>query len=77
LLQQFKNAGTFELATILLVRSHQIWLIIKIINIHHIYTLKYPNYDVTKNKTEVKTIYILFSLNGRAGSNKILPTIVP
>jgi len=61
LLQQFKNAGTFEHAIILLVRSHQIWLFIKIVNTHHIYTIKYPNYDVTKKKTEIKK-FIFFSV---------------
>jgi hypothetical protein len=31
----------------------------------HIYGLKYPYYDVNKNKIE-KTLLVLFGLNGRA-----------
>lgn len=47
-LQLFKNEGTFQNAIILLVRCYYIWLFIKIINKHHIYGLKHPNYDVNK-----------------------------
>jgi hypothetical protein len=35
----------------------------------HVYRLKYPNYDVNKNKIEIKILQILFGLNGNAVSN--------
>jgi hypothetical protein len=38
-----------------------------------IYGLIYPNYDVNKNKVEIKTLYILLVLNGQAGSNNVIP----
>jgi hypothetical protein len=51
-LQHFENTGTFENAIIMLVRSHYIWLFIKIIKFYHIYRLIYQNYDLNKNKIE-------------------------
>jgi len=57
-LQHFENTGTFENAIILLVRSHYIWLFIKIIKLHHIYGLIYQNYDV--NKTKIEKLFIFF-----------------
>jgi hypothetical protein len=39
----------------------------------HIYGLKYPNYDVNKNKVEIKTLHILLGLNGQAGLNNVNP----
>ena len=35
--------------------------------------MKYPNYDVNKNKVEIKTLHILLGLNGQAGSNNVNP----
>jgi hypothetical protein len=35
----------------------------------HIYGLKYPNYDVNKNETEIKALHKLFGLSGNAVSN--------
>ena len=52
---------------ILLVTSQNICPFIKIINMRHIYRLKYPNYVVNKNKNS----HILLGLNGHAGSNKL------
>ena len=37
----------------------------------HIYWLKYQNYDVNKNKMEMKTLHILPGLNEHAGSYKV------
>jgi hypothetical protein len=61
-LGQFKNIGTYERAIILVVRSHWVWLFIKIINMHNIYGLKYPNYDVNKNEIEMELrfLFVLF-----------------
>jgi len=39
----------------------------------HIYRLKYPNYDVNKNKIEIKNLHILFCLKGHAVSSKSNP----
>ena len=38
-----------------------------------IYRLKYPNYDVNTNKTEIKRLHIFLGLNGHAVSNKANP----
>lgn len=45
-----QNLSTFEHAVKLIVRTHKIWLVIKIINMRHIYCLKYPRSIVIKNK---------------------------
>ena len=58
-LQHFENTGTFETAIILLVKSHYIWLFIKIIELHHIYGLIYQNYDINKNKIEKLFIFVV------------------
>jgi hypothetical protein len=39
----------------------------------NIYWLQYPNYDVNKNKTQIKTFRPLFSLIRHAGWNKVSP----
>jgi hypothetical protein len=39
----------------------------------HIYGLKYPNYDVNRNKVEIKTLHILLGPNAQAGSNNVSP----
>ena len=44
------KTGTFEHAVVLLARSHYMCLFIKIVNMLHICGLKYPNFDVNKNK---------------------------
>ena len=58
-LGQFGNVGTFEHAIILIVRSRQVRIFIKIIKTSNIFRLKYPNYDVNKNKIEME-IWFLF-----------------
>ena len=37
----------------------------------HVYGLNYPNYDIKKNKIEIKNLHILFGLNGNAVSNEV------
>jgi hypothetical protein len=49
-----ENVGTFEHAINLALRSHYIWLFIEIINMYHIYRLKYPKYEATKKQTKIK-----------------------
>jgi len=41
--------------------------IAKVINMRHVYGLKYANYDV--NEMDIKILHILLGLNGHAGSN--------
>ena len=39
---------------------------------HHIYRLKYPNYDVNNNKIALKILHILLGLKRHADSNKVV-----
>jgi hypothetical protein len=39
----------------------------------HIYMLKYPNYDIDKNKIEITTLLIIVGFHGLAGSKKVNP----
>jgi len=56
-LYNLKNMGTFGNAITLFVRSHKVWLFIKVINVRHSYKLKYQDYDINKNKTDKNLSY--------------------